>query len=561
MRFAISIIFILSLLACNKKGEEIKITEESEKFTSKYKETNPTGIDSGAIMRHIDILASDEFEGRFPATQGEIKTIDYISSEFEKMGIKPGNGDSYLQEFNITEMRSNPNEMITVKGNGKSIDMKWKDDFVAQTRKPGGNKSIKNAELVFCGYGISAPEYNWNDFEGIDMSDKIAVVFVNDPGFATQDPQLFTGNNMTYYGRWTYKYEEAARQDCLGLMIIHEDDAAGYPWEVVRNGWSGTEMVVLNENGNNDLATLEGWFSKGKAEEIFQANGKTFKEMKEMALDENFKPMPLGMTISIDISLQTTPTTTNNIIGMIEGSKRPDEYLIYMGHWDHYGIDESLEGDQILNGARDNASGVAGILEIAQTFANADQKPERSILFMFVGAEEQGLLGSKFYGANPLKPLNQTVMCINIDGLNIWGDMGDIVQIGKGQSPDLDSLMEKHFGEAGMTVKYDPDGEKGYFYRSDHFSLAKYGVPAIYTHIGYDHKEKGEEWAKKVIDDWTANIYHKPGDEIDENWVMSGAVKEMQILYYLGSDLANSNFWPKWSVKSEFKAIREESIK
>lgn len=558
MKSTLLLILILGIFACNKPQEKQELKEETE---TKYEETNESGIDAGAIMKHTAILSSDEFAGRFPATEGETKTIEYLTKEFQKIGVTPANGDSYLQEFDITEMKSKPTEKITIEGKGKKIEMKWKDEFVAQTRKPGENKSIKNAELVFCGYGITAPEYNWNDFEGMDMSDKIAVVFVNDPGFATQDPKLFTGNDMTYYGRWSYKYEEAARQNCLGLMIIHETDAAGYPWEVVRNGWSGTEMVVMNENNNQDLADLEGWFNKEKASEIFAANGKTFEEMKDLALSPDFKPIPLGMTMSIDIALETKPTKTNNIVGMIEGSENPDEYIIYMGHWDHYGVDESLEGDQILNGARDNASGVAGIMEIAQAFATADSKPKRSIMFMFVGAEEQGLLGSKFYGANPLVPHNKTAMCINIDGLNIWGEMNDIVQIGKGQSPDVDSLMDKHFGAAGMTVKIDPDGEKGYFYRSDHFSLAKYGVPAIYTHIGYDHKEKGYDWAKEQIDAWTAEIYHKPGDEITDDWEMSGAVKELKVLYQIGNDLANSNFWPKWSEKSEFKAIRQESMK
>lgn len=548
-------IIAISLFGCKKaKDKPVNSSENTLKMPKSF-------IDSADIINHISTLASDEFQGRFPATIGEEKTIDYLTSQMKKLGIKPVNGDSYLQSFKITEMISKPSQKIMIKGHGKSIDMFWKEEFVAQTRKPGENKSINDAELVFCGYGIRAPEYNWDDFGDMDLSNKIAVVFVNDPGFATQDPKLFKGNDMTYYGRWSYKYEEAARQNCLGLMIIHETEAAGYPWEVVRNGWSGTEMVVLNENGNEDLAELEGWFNKEKASSIFEAAGKSWNEMKEMALQKDFEPFPLGMKLSLDIDLETKPTETNNIIGMIEGSERPDEYLIYMGHWDHYGVDESLEGDQILNGARDNASGCAAILEIAETFSKADKKPDRSVLFMFTGGEEQGLLGSKYYGANPLRPLNKTVACINIDGINIWGEMSDIVQIGMGQSPDLDSLMRKYFNGAEMEVKNDPDGEKGYFYRSDHFSLAKYGVPSVYTHNGIEHKEKGAEWGKNAIDEWTANIYHKPGDEITQDWDISGAIIELNALMKIGWDLANSDKMPKWSEKSEFKSIREKSLK
>lgn len=556
----ITILTMIFLVSCNQE-KNTPDTPKQEIKPYKINSLIENTIDSASIMKHINILASDEFQGRFPSSIGEEKTENYLIGEMKKLGIKPANGDSYLQEFNVTKMTSKPNNEITVTGHGKSINLEWKEEYVAQTRKPGETVSIKDAELVFCGYGITAPEYEWNDFDGIDMSDKIAVVFVNDPGFATKDSALFTGNNMTYYGRWSYKYEEAARQNCLGLMIIHEDDAAGYPWEVVRNGWSGTEMVIINDKNNQDLASSEGWFNKAKASEIFEAAGYSFDEMKAASLKPDFKPIPLGMNFSVDIALETEPTATNNIVGILEGITYSDEYVIYMGHWDHYGVGDAIDGDSIYNGARDNASGCAAILEIAESFAKAERKPDRSIIFMFTGGEEQGLLGSKFYGANPLYPLNKTVACINIDGLNIWGKMNDIVQIGKGQSPDLDDLMDKHFGFADMEVKIDPNGQKGYFYRSDHFSLAKNGVPAIYSHIGRDHIAKGEKWATEQIVGWTKNVYHKPSDEVTPDWVMGGALVEMGVLYSIGSELANTQIWPKWSDKSEFKAIREESMK
>jgi Zn-dependent M28 family amino/carboxypeptidase len=544
---------LLSLITFFASCSEKK-APESEKIV-----LNPT-IEAKKIRDHVAILASDEYQGRFPSTIGEEKTIDYLTTEFKKMGIKPANKGSYLQPFEVTEMLSKPDTELKLNFSKAELHFDWQTDYVAQTRRLVDNINIQNAELVFCGYGISAPEYNWNDFEGIDLSDKIAVVFVNDPGFQTQDPELFAGNNMTYYGRWSYKYEEASRQGALGLMIIHEDDAAGYPWEVVRNGWSGTEMVIVDKNKNMSRAAVEGWFSKSKAELIFADAGFKFDELKKKAINPDFKPIPLGVSVSLNIDVETKPTKTHNIVGMIPSVNQSDEYLIYMGHWDHYGIGDAVDGDSILNGARDNASGVAGILEIAEKFVSEKTNTNVNIVIMFTGGEEQGLLGSKYYGSNPLYPLSKTIACINIDGLNIWGAMNDLVQIGRGQSPDLDMLMDKYANKQDRIIIADPEGEKGYFYRSDHFSLAKNGVPAIYTHIGYDLSEKGKEEGERMVKEWTKKYYHKPGDELEDWWNLDGAVDDLQLLYNVGKEMAETNLKPKWSEKSEFYNIRKESL-
>lgn len=517
-------------------------------------------IDEQGLVKHIKILASDEFLGRAPAHEGEIKTLEYLTGEFQKLGLKPGNGNSYLQPFDLVEVHSKPLEIMEVKGEKGSVKLNWADEFVAQSSHLTNLVEYKDAEIVFAGYGITAPEYNWFDYGNIDVKGKVVIVMVNDPGYHTKNTELFTGNAMTYYGRWTYKYEEAARQGAAGLFIIHEDGAASYPWAVVRNGWTGEEFYKESTDSNFSRAKVNGWINLAKAQEIFSLAGYDFDEELKKASSGSYKGLNLNLKTSMIIENKFSNVVTNNVIGYIPGKKRPEEYIFYMGHWDHLGIDLSLEGDQIYNGARDNASGIAALLEIAEAFQSLDEKPERSIVFLAVGAEERGLLGSAYYVANPIFPLNKTVAAINMDGLNIFGPMNDVHIVGYGQS-DLDNYVKNAALEMGKIVKPESNPEAGIYYRSDHFSFAHGGVPAIYLKHGNDHKELGEEKTKKIVAEWTKNLYHKVGDEYDaETWDLRGMVEEVRMLFRIGYQLSKEDTFPQWSEKSEFRKIREKSL-
>lgn len=518
-------------------------------------------ISESDLDKHIAILASDEFMGRQPSTEGETKTINYLKEEFEKLGLEPGNGNSFFQEVPLVEIITDVNKVIAITGNGKQTKLNHADEFVATTSHVVENVEVKNTDMVFLGYGIVAPEYNWNDYEGIDVKGKIVVIMVNDPGYATQDEKLFTGNAMTYYGRWTYKYEEAARQGAAGCFIIHETGAAGYPWEVVRNGWTGPQFYLVAEDKNLNNCKMEGWINNEKAREIFLQAGLNFDEVTSNASQRGFKPVPLNLTTSLTLKNRIEKSVSNNVAALFPGTEKADEYIIYTAHWDHFGVDETLEGDQIYNGARDNATGTAGLIELAKAFANLDQKPKRSILFLAVTAEEQGLLGSKFYGENPIYPLEKTVAVINMDALNIWGRVSDMTIIGYGNS-ELDRYVENAAKKQNRTVKPDPEPQKGSFYRSDHFSFAKQGVPSIYAKGGVQHIEKGEEWMRQEFERWTSEYYHKPADNYEpEWWDLSGMIEDLQLLFDVGYWLSNEDTFPNWYEGNEFKTKRDEQMK
>ncbi|GJQ61591.1 MAG: hypothetical protein SCALA702_06440 [Melioribacteraceae bacterium] len=486
-------------------------------------------INEAELETIIKTLASDEFEGRAPYSEGERKTINYLKNKFENLGLKPVNGDSYFQEIELVELISSAPSIMTISGEKGKVELDHANEFVAQTRHITDKIIVQNAEFVFAGYGIVAPEYNWNDYEHLDVKDKFVIVMVNDPGYHSQDSTLFTGNAMTYYGRWRYKYEEAARQGAAGIFVVHETGAAGYPWTVVRNGWTGPEFYLKTENGNKDRAEIEGWFNLEKTREIFRLAGYDFDAELDKAKTPGYKGLELGLKSSLSISNQIIESTSNNVLAKLEGSERPDEYLVYMGHWDHLGIDTTLEGDQIYNGARDNAAGIASILEIAEAFTTLPEKPKRSIIFFATAVEEQGLLGSSYYVKNPLVPLNKTVAAINIDGPNVFGRTKDITLVGYGQS-ELDKYVKKAAREHGRYIHADPTPEKGFYYRSDHFTFALAGVPAIYLKAGIKHVSKPESYMQDQLAKWTAEYYHLTNDEYDpEWWNLAGLVEPRRI--------------------------------
>lgn len=516
-------------------------------------------INDTAMAKHIAVLASDDFEGRKPFTTGETKTINYLKTEFEKLGLKPGNGNSYFQEVPMVDVKSTPTNltMKTADG-GTSASLKYLDDFVAASRHLQKQVKIDNSQLVFAGYGIVAPEYKWNDYEGLDVKGKTVVVMVNDPGFL--DSTLFKGKTMTYYGRWTYKFEEAARQGATGVIIIHEDKAASYPWAVVRSGWSKSKLYLAAADDNKSRALLEGWITQDVAKTMFKMAGKSEDLMKQ-AGKKGFKPVDLGLKVSLTINNTIKRSKSNNVVAVLPGTKRADEYIIYSAHWDHLGIGEAINGDSVYNGAVDNATGTAALLALADAFKKAKQQPERSIMFLAVTAEEQGLLGSEYYASNPLVPLNKTVADINIDAMGASGKTKDIIAVGYGQS-ELEDYLEAAAKKQGRIVVKDSNPSAGFYFRSDHFNFAKVGIPALYTESGDDHVTKGLAYGKAQKEEYTKNRYHAPADNFEPTkWDFSGMIEDLRLLFDVGYRLSNETTFPGWKAGSEFKAIRDKSMK
>ncbi len=516
-------------------------------------------ITSDELAANIETLASDEFGGRGPSSPGEERTIEFLQREFERIGLAPGNGDSYLQPVPLVEITVRNQPRLAIRGNGTTNRFSAGSEFIVWTKRVVERAQLSNSELVFVGYGVVAPEYDWNDYEGVDVTGKTVVILVNDPGFATQDAALFNGNTMTYYGRWTYKYEEATRQGAAAALVVHETEPAGYPWAVVENSWTGPQFDLESEDANMSRVALEGWVTLDVARTIFSQAGEDYDVLKEQAASREFQATSLGVTASVSITNNLEQSRSNNVVGVWQGSDRADEYVVYMAHWDHFGRDESLEGDQIYNGAFDNATGMAGLLELAESYTRLEERPSRSVLFLAVTAEEFGLLGSAYYATHPVYPRNKTVAAINMDGLNIYGPMNDITVIGHGNS-ELDEYLEAAARDENRVVRGDPEPEKGFYYRSDHFSFAKEGIPALYTDNGIDHVEHGEEWTMARRDEYTAQRYHKPSDEFDPNWDLSGAVDDLRILFVVGYRIAASDDFPNWREGTEFKAKRDADM-
>lgn len=506
---------------------------------------------------HVERLASDEFEGRAPGTSGEQKTVAYIEAQFRAAGLEPGMGDSFVQAVPVMAMRVTPDSVMQVRGAGGQLELRSADDVVVWTRRPVPESRVTGAELVFAGYGIVAPEYGWDDYAGLDVRGKIVLVLVNDPGYATQDPYLFTGNAMTYYGRWTYKFEEAVRQGAAGVLVIHETGAAGYPWDVPRNGAAKPQFDLKIADYASQRLALEGWITSEAAMRVLELAGEDYAALKEAAARPGFESRPLGLTASIGVRSEVSERTSYNVVGMLRGRASPDEAFVYTAHWDHLGVVPG-EGDTVYNGAADNATGVAALIELGRVFAATRPRPRRSVLFVAVTLEESGLLGSEYFASHPPMPVAKMAGGLNMDNLAPIGPARDLVVVGLGAS-DLDDYLRRTAAQRGRTLAPEPTPEKGLYYRSDHINLARQGVPMLYPKAGIDLVNGGPEAGRAWLAAYVANHYHKPSDEYDASWNVGGTLADLALYYDVGRAVANESSWPQWREESEFRAIREAS--
>uniref|UniRef100_UPI004048C0FD M28 family metallopeptidase n=1 Tax=Algoriphagus sp. TaxID=1872435 RepID=UPI004048C0FD len=506
-------------------------------------------------------LSSDEFLGRMPFTAGEEMTTQFLESKFKEMGLEPGNGDSYFQEVPMVSIVSRPQQTMAFEGPQGAIQGAGLNDFVLWTQRTDSLVRIQDAEVVFAGFGIVAPEYGWDDYKNLDVKGKIVVVLINDPGFGSDDPTFFKGNTMTYYGRWTYKYEEAARQGALGCFIVHNTIPAGYGFNVIQNSWNASKLYLDDRGQEAYKLGFEGWITLPFAKQLFDKMGKNDSEILQKARKIDFQGFTTEMVLNTSIAVEATYNVSKNVVAKITGKKAPEEVIIYTAHWDHLGIGKADEtGDSIYNGALDNASGTAALLALAKAF-KTDAQPDRTVVFLSVTAEEQGLWGSAYYAQQPIYPKEKTVANINMDGINPYGKMKDVSVIGVGQS-EMEDLLDEELKKLGRYAAPEPNPVAGYYFRSDHFNFAKIGIPALYFGTGIDHVEKGKEYGKQLQDEYTAVYYHKPADSYDpKRWNLDGAVDDVQLLYQVGRNLANSARWPGWKEGSEFKAIRDSYFK
>ncbi len=516
-----------------------------------------TKVFSDNYSHWVEVLSSDEFEGRAPTTPGGEKTKRFIESEYRRIGLRPFNGDSYRQPVPLVEITgSNFSKLLVRESNKDIFSFSYMNDMVVGTALLKEKTELKESEMIFAGYGIVAPEYGWNDYDGIDVKGKTVVVFINDPGYYHGHDSLFNGKAMTYYGRWTYKYEEAARQGASCVLIVHEEGPAGYGWDVVRNSWSGPQYKLGGEKEVLPV-DVEGWIQKDVAELLLEKAGVSLQEAKEMASQPDFKPFSMGMRVSVSFEVDYKEAYSHNIIGYVDGLDYPDEAVVYMAHWDHLGKVQTPEGIKIYNGAIDNATGVAAIIAIAEKFSAMKPAPGRSVVFIALTAEESGLLGSLHYAQNPLFPLETTAGGINIDGLNVYGPTHDVSVVGYNSS-ELQEYLFRHAKAQKRVLIPEKYPERGYFYRSDHFNLVRLGVPMIYANSGEDFIGRDEDYPRIVREDKEAR-YHSPDDVINEKWDWNGLHQNLWLFFNIGKELAESDDWPGWNENSEFKTIREAS--
>ena len=512
------VITLLAFSACNQNNKQ---TDGNDGLAT---------LNADSLARHIITLSSDAFQGRRPFTEGETRTINYLKESFERMGLEPGNGGSYFQKVPMVEITPDCDPVMNVQSPRGKFQLRRIDDYVIWTENTDSIISLSNDNVVFAGFGIVAPEYHWNDYSGIDVRGKVVLVLVNDPGYGSGDSTFFKGNTMTYYGRWTYKFEEAARQGAKGCLVIHNTEAASYPFSVVQSSWGKSHLLLDKRNDKTEYrCPVEGWVTEDAAKRLLKAStGDT--SLLAIAHHKGFSAVPLNLKVSTSIRIKTLYNTSHNVIARITGTRRPDEYIVYTAHWDHFGIGKPDEkGDSIYNGALDNASGTAALLEIARAFKSMKYQPERTILFLSVTGEEQGLLGSEYYVRHPLYPLEKTVANINIDGIIYYGKTKDVVIDGRGQSELEDDLM-KLAEEQNRYIAPESHPEAGHYFRSDHFSFAKVGVPSLSAGGGVDMVDGGKERGKKLEDEYIAKHYHQPSDEFDPaQWKLDGAMEDIAL--------------------------------
>jgi len=524
-------------------------------------------ITPDGLLAHIKVLSSDEFEGRAPGTKGEELSLKYISDQFRSIGLKPGNPDgSFTQEVPLAGIKSDPRMIFVV--NGQSTELKYPDDFVASSARLQPEIKINNSDIVFVGYGIVAPEYGWDDYKDVDVRGKTILILINDPLIpdpkdpSRLDEKMFKGKAMTYYGRWTYKYEIASQKGAAAAVIIHETEPAAYPYSVVKTSWAKENYELDAPDKNKNAVQVRSWITLDGAKKLLTDCGQDFDSLKKAAITKEFRPVPLSAKVSVAIKQQLRSVKSRNVIGKFEGSdpKLKDEYVIYTAHWDHLGRHPELQGDQIFNGAVDNASGDAAVIQLAAAFSKLNPPPKRSILFMCTTAEEANLLGAQFYATHPLYPLEKTLADINIDGVNPWGKARDIEDLTDGNST-LDDLLGQAATQQGRVMKPNSQPEKGGFYRVDSFEFAKAGVPCLGTAGGIDIISKPSEYGKQKRDEYIAKHYHQPSDEVDPTWDLSGAVQDVDLLFEVGYQVANADKFPEWKPGAEFKPKRDAMIK
>ena len=516
-------------------------------------------IKGNAYRSHVEALSSDEMQGREPGGEGELRTAEYVEKQYLELGLQPVAGGDFRQDVALVEITGSDQRLQFNRGAG-GMALAIGEDMVLGSRRVQPEASVSGSELVFVGYGINAAEYGWNDYAGVDMRGKTALILVNDPGFVTGDEALFRGKAMTYHGRWTYKFEEASRQGAAASIIVHETAPAAYDWGVVRNSWSGPQFYLDREGGNADRTALEGWITEARARQLMELAGQDFDALKAAAVKRGFKAVPLGVTATGSVRNAIRHKRSPNLVGMVAGKDRPDEYVIYVAHWDHLGVDDKLAADRIYNGAVDNATGVAGILSIARAYRDMLPGASRSVVFMAVTAEESGLLGSEYYVEHPLVPLEKTAAVINIDALNPLGRAKDLEVVGYGAS-DLEDLLADAARKQGRALTPDRRSEAGRYYRSDQYNFAKAGVPALYVKSGTTLRDKPAGTGKALLDDYDANRYHKPGDAYSEDWDVGGSIEDLRLLFEVGARVANEEAWPEWREGNEFRAVREKSAK
>ena len=560
-RFPISLAVVLSFIAFAACGKSTPSAAEPVDIAV----AALPAIDGAAVLGHVKVLSSDAYEGRAPGTRGEELSVAYMVNQLKGLGLKPGNSDgTYIQKVPLSGSAVQGSPVLSFRKGGRRQDLKWKDDYVAWTKRFQETVGVTDSEMVFVGYGVQAPEFSWDDYKGVDLKGKTMVVLIGDPPVpdpadpAALDPKTFGGRAMTYYGRWSYKYEMGAKMGAAAVLIVHETGPAAYPFSVVQSKVT-EQFDLVAPDKNMGRAAVEGWITLDQAKKMFAAAGQDFEALKKAAVTREFKPVPLGTTASVALRNKLRTIDSTNVVARLDGSDPvlKDECVIYSAHWDHFGIGPEVNGDKIYHGAVDNASGIGGLIELARTFTKVVPPPKRSILILLVTAEEQGLLGSTYYAENPIFPLAKTAGVINVDAMNVHGRTKDLVVVGLGNS-ELDDVLQKAAAEQGRVLKPDPKPENGSFFRSDHFSFVKRGVPAINPSGGVDYIGRPGDWGIKIMEDFIKNDYHKPSDKIRPDWDMAGAAEDLQLYLAVGYRVANAARLPEWKPGSEFKVQRNE---